>query len=96
MYVSKTFEEAQRWYDIFIQLDRPTFSIVKVSVDVNTFVGDACNCFDGTIDRDKNLALEENYWKNENNYTGKEPIVEILVIGKIKVMEIIKENENIK
>ena len=56
------------------------------------FVGDACNCFDGTYNKEKNLELAESYWKYEKNIYNKEPIIEILVDGKIKVVEIIKEN----
>lgn len=92
LYVSKTLEEAEKWYNLFIEWGRPTYSIVKVSVDGNIFVGDAYNCFDGTIDKKKNLELAENYWKYKTNQEGKEPIVEILASGKIKVIEIVKEN----
>jgi hypothetical protein len=96
LYVSESFDDAQKWYDLFIELGRRTYSIVKVEVDGNIFVGDAYNCFDGTIDKNKNLELAENYWKYQKNQDGKEPIVEILASGKIKVIEIIKENKNVK
>ena len=90
LYVSNTFEEAEKWYNLFKELGRPTYSIVKVEVDGNIYVGDAHNCFDGTIDKNKNLELAENYWKYKTNPDGKEPIVEILANGKIKVIEIVK------
>ncbi len=92
LYVSKTLEEAEIWYELFIKLGRPTYSIVKVEVDGNEFIGDAENCFDGTKDKAKNLELAEYYWKGEKNYKGKEPIEEIIVNGNIQVVEIIKEN----
>lgn len=96
LYVSNSLEEAEKWYALFIELGRPTYSIVKVEVDGNTYVGDAYNCFDGTIDKNKNLELAENYWKYKENLEGKQPIVEILASGKIKVIEIVKENSLIK
>ena len=96
LYVSNSLEEAEKWYDLFIELGRPTYSIVKVEVDGNTYVGDAYNCFDGSIDKKKNLELAENYWKYKENLEGKQPIVEILASGKIKVIEIVKENNVIE
>lgn len=95
LYVSNSLEEAEKWYQTFIDLGRPTYSIVKVEVDGNVFVGDAWNCFDGTIDKNKNLELAEKYWMNTKNDLGKDPIVEIIVDGKIKVIEIIKENKEV-
>ena len=95
LYVSNSKEEAEKWYNLFIELGRPTYSIVKVEVDGNVFVGDSYNCFDGTIEKNKNLELAENYWKYKKNQEGKEPIVEILVNGKIKVIEIVKKNNKI-
>ncbi len=93
LYISNTLSEAEKWYNLFIELGRPTYSIVKVEVDGNIYIGDANNCFDGTIDREKNLELAEKYWKYKENIEGKEPIVEILASGKIKVIEIVKENK---
>lgn len=95
LYVSNSLEEAEKWYNMFIEWGRSTFSIVKVEVDGNVYVGDAWNCFEGTIDKKKNLELAEDYWKYEKNTIGKEPIVEVLVNGKIKVIEIVKENKDI-
>ena len=96
LYVSNTLDEAEKWYNLFIELGRTTYSIVKVEVDGKLYVGDANNCFDGTIDKNKNLELAEIYWKHKENLEGKEPIVEILASGKIKVIEIVKENDIIK
>ena len=93
LYVSNTLSEAEKWYNLFIELGRPTYAIVKVEVDGNIYIGDANNCFDGTIDKNKNLELAEKYWKYKENIEGKEPIVEILASGKIRVIEIVKENK---
>ena len=96
LYVSSRLEEAESWYNYFISLGRPTFQIVKVSVDGNSFTGDACNCFDGTIDKNYNLEQAEIYWQANDNTKGKNPVYETIVDGKIKVIEIIKENDKIK
>ncbi len=93
LYVSNSLEDALKWYNLFIELGRDVYQIVKVMVDGNVYIGDAYNCFDGTIDKNKNLELAENYWKYEKNQDGKEPIVEILASGKITVIEIVKENK---
>lgn len=93
LYVSNSLEEAENWYEYFISLGRPTYQIVKVSVDGNSFTGDACNCFDGTSDKQYNLEQAEIYWKAKNNNKEKNPINETIVDGKIKVIEIIKTNE---
>ena len=93
LYVSNTLSEAEKWYNLFIELGRPTYAIVKVEVDGNIYIGDANNCFDGTIDKNKNLELAEKYWKYKENIEGKEPIVEILASGKIRVIEIVKESK---
>lgn len=92
LYVSNTLEEAEKWYNLFIELGRPVYSIVKVAVDGNEYVGDAHNCFDGTKDKNKNLELAKNYWERKDNLKGVDPIIEIIVDGKIRVVEIIKEN----
>lgn len=92
LYVSSSLEEAKRWYDYFVNLGRPTFQIVKVCVDGNSFTGDACNCFDGSIDKNYNLERAEIYWQAKDNNKGKKPIYETIVDGKIKVIEIIKDN----
>ena len=93
LYVSNTLEEAMFWYNIFIEQGRPTFQIVKVEVDGSYFTGDSWNCFKGTSEKIKNLELARRYWNNEENFKGEKPIVETLVDGKIKVVEIIKENK---
>lgn len=91
LYVSRSLEEAEKWYNLFVGLGRPVYSIVKVEVEGDEYIGDANNCFDGTVNKEENLKLAEYYWQSNVNNQGKEPIVEILVNGKIRVIEIVKE-----
>ena len=49
--------------------------------------------FKGTKDKEENLRLARKYWENEPNEKNETPIVETLVDGTIKIVEIIKENE---
>lgn len=93
LYVSNSLEEAEFWYNTFITQGRPTFQLVKVEVEGRSFTGDAWNCFHGTKDIEKNYTLARKYWNNEKNERGEKPIVETLVDGKIKIVEIIKVNE---
>lgn len=93
LYVSNSLEEAEFWYDMFIKQGRPTFQLVKVEVEGRSFTGDAWNCFKGTENIEENYKLARRYWNNEKNNQGEKPIVETLVDGKIKVVEIIKVNE---
>ena len=92
LYVSRTLEEAEKWFDFFTQLGRPTFQIVRVKVSGRVFEGNANRCFDGTKNKNRNLVMAREYWKNdakadiENN-----PVVEVLVDGDIEVLEIIRE-----
>lgn len=90
LFVSKTLKEAEEWYKLFVKIGRPTYSIIKVETDGDIFIGDAWNCFEGTINQKENLELAEKYWKYKKNKIGKKPIVEILINGKIKVIEIVK------
>ena len=89
LYVSKTLNEAEKWFDYFISLGRPTFQIVKLKVNGNVFYGDAEKCFDGRLTEKENLILAEKYWKNTD--FNDESILEMLVDGDIKVVEIVKE-----
>jgi len=41
LYVSNTYEEAKKWYDMFMEWGRSVFQIVKVEVDGNSYMGDA-------------------------------------------------------
>lgn len=89
LYVSKTLEEAEKWFDYFVSLGRPTFQIVKLQVNGNVFYGDAEKCFDGKLSEKENLTLAKKYWKNED--FNENAIIEMLVDGDIEVIEIVKE-----
>ena len=96
LYVSKTLEEAEKWFDFFESLGRPTFQIVEVRVNGNVFEGNANRCFDGTVDKEKNLELARAYWKNDAKADEKQhPVVEVLVDGEIEVIDIIKDIDGI-
>lgn len=97
LYVSKTYEEAERWGEYFARLGRPTYCVAKIKVNGNCYYGDAYKCFDGAISEEENLRMAEIYWLNDPNEDGHEPIIEVLVDGEIEVVEILKEiNANIK
>lgn len=89
LYVSKTLKEAEDWFDYFVSLGRKTFQIVKLKVNGNVFYGDAEKCFDGRFIEEENLILAEKYWKSTD--FNEESIVEMLVDGDIKIVEIMKE-----
>lgn len=91
LYVSETEEEAVNWYNYFNSLGRKVFQIVKVNVDGNIFKGDACNCFDGTTNKEENIAKAKIYWLGKNNQEGETPVHEIIVSGNIEVIEIITQ-----
>ncbi len=96
LYVSGTYGEAEQWGDYFAQIGRPVWGIAKIRVSGRVFEGDACNCFDGTVNEEENLRRAEHYWRNDPNEDGVNPIREILVDGDIEVVEILKEiNANI-
>lgn len=91
LYVSKTFEEADNWGSFFVEIGRPTYHIVKIEIDGNYLIGDATKCFDGTLDKNENLRLAEIYWENKRDNINQTSIYEMLVDGKITVVEIVKE-----
>ena len=90
LYVSRTYEEAERWGDYFARIGRPTYGIAKIAVSGNCYEGDAYKCFDGTPEEQENLRLAEIYWQNGQNEDGQEPITEILADGEIEITEILK------
>lgn len=92
LHVSRTLKEAEVWYDLYISQGKTTYQIVKIETDGRVFTGDAWNVFDGTDNKEKNLELARRYWTNEKNLVNEEPVYETLVDGKIKVIEIVKEN----
>ena len=91
LYVSRTFEEAENRGKYFAEIGRPTYNIVKLSVEGNCFIGDAAKCFDGRTDKKENLRLAERYWENNPRNSEKQPIEEMLVDGTITVVETVKE-----
>ncbi len=97
LYVSKTFEEAERWADFFADIGRPTYHIVKLKIEGNCFIGDATKCFEGKLVKEENTQLAELYWQNDPNNMSEQSVCEMLVDGYIKVVEIVKEiNANIR
>lgn len=96
MYVSKSFEEADNWGKFFAEIGRPTYHIVKLEINGNCFMGDATKCFKGQLNKEENLKLAEFYWESKIDTSNQQAICEILVNGKITVVEIVKEiNANI-
>jgi hypothetical protein len=96
LYVSETFEEAENWGRYFAEIGRPTYSIVKLDVGGNCFIGDANKCFRGQLSKEENLRLAEAYWENKTDRNNTQQIREMLVDGEITVLEIVKEiNANI-
>ena len=91
LYVSKSLEEADNWGKFFAQIGRPTYHIVKLDVEGNCFMGDATKCFRGQTSKAENLRLAELYWENRNDDPSHTPICEMLVDGKITVLEIVQE-----
>lgn len=91
LYVSKTYDEAEKWGEFFAKIGRPTYSIVKLEVNGNMFIGDATKCFDGQTDKSENMKLAEIYWANSQSDEAENEVCEILVDGEITVVEIIKE-----
>ena len=97
LYVSETLAEAEEWAAFFAGgCHRPTYHIVRLLIRGRVFAGDACNCFDGTPDKARNLELAENYWRVGPN-GGQRLVKELLADGDIEVAEIVREiNENIQ
>ena len=89
LYVSRTLDEAENWFDYFVSLGRQTFQIVKLKVAGNVFYGDATKCFDGRLTEKENLILAEKYW--ESKAFDETLILEMLVDGDIYVAEILKD-----
>lgn len=95
LYVSRTLEEAQRWGEFFARIGRPTYAIAELRVNGRCFLGNACNCFDGTANYEDNVAKAHHYWQNLPNEDG-EYIWEMLVDGDIELVRFVQEiNANI-
>lgn len=87
LYVSTSLNDALMWADSFIKNGRKVYQIVKVRTNGNIFTGNAYNCFEGTINEEKNLEYANNYWNNSSN---KKTILETIIDGDIEVIKIIK------
>lgn len=61
LYVSKNLEDASKWAQNFININRNILQIVKLRVTGNLFTGDTHNCFDGTTNKEENLILAKRY-----------------------------------
>ena len=90
LYVSRELEESRRWGEFFARIGRPTYAIVELKINGRVFLGNACNCFDGTPDKEDNLARAERYWQNLPNEDD-EYIWEMLVDGDIEVIRVVEE-----
>lgn len=96
LYVSKTLEEAENWGEFFASIGRPTYHIIRLKFEGNCFIGDATNCFNGRLNKEENLQLAEHYWRSGFTDINEKSICEMLVDGKIAVIDIVKEiNRNI-
>ena len=90
LYVSGTLADAEGWCSLFTEWGRATYQIVRLKIDGRWFIGDARNCFTGTVDRATNLELARRYWSRGEHHGDGEPILEMLVDGRIEVVEIIR------
>ena len=90
LYVSRELEESRRWGEFFARIGRPTYAIVELKVTGRIFVGNACNCFDGSSDKKENLEKAEGYWQNRPNEEDG-CIWEMLVDGDIEVGRVVEE-----
>ena len=96
LYVSRTYEEAERWGEFFARIGRPTYSIVELEVKGNCFMGDATKCSDGQTDKAGDKELARLYWEYPQSEDKKNEVCEMLVDGEIMVLAILKEiNANI-
>ena len=94
LYVSTNLDDALMWADSFIKNGRIVYQIVKLKHNGNEFTGDAYNCFEGSINKEENIINAHNYWLNNKNKMGNNPIYETIIDGDIEVIEIIKEYNN--
>lgn len=88
LYTSRELADARGWADFFRELGRDVYSLVRLSVRGRAFTGDACNCFDGTLDEVANTASARRYWRAE---ATDKSIYETIVDGEITVAEIIEQ-----
>ncbi|MFD4707024.1 DUF2441 domain-containing protein [Gottfriedia sp. NPDC058432] len=90
LYAAKNYEDALKWKGIFDSFNRKVLQIVKLSVNGSSFEGDG-NLLpkeDG-VPFARKIEQAREYWKG--NVTNDLP--ELLINGKIKVVEIIDDFE---
>ncbi|MFJ5563286.1 DUF2441 domain-containing protein [Lysinibacillus xylanilyticus] len=88
LYAAKSYEDALKWKEIFDSYNRNVFQIVKLRVSGNYFEGDA-NLLpkeDG-VPFSQKIEQAREYW--EGNV--KNELTEVLINGKIEVLEIIDD-----
>ncbi|MDF2588526.1 MAG: hypothetical protein K0S41_2367 [Anaerocolumna sp.] len=88
LYAAKSYEEALKWKEIFDSYNRKVLQIVKLRVIGNSFVGDG-NLLpkeDGSP-FSKKIEQAREYWKGN----VKNELPELLINGKIEVVEIIDD-----
>ena len=91
LYTSRAFSDAKMWAAFFQNSKREVLQIVTLQTDGHIFDGDANNVFDGTEDEIENEKNAHDYWSNQPNKDKKKPLIETLIDGKIKVIEIVEE-----
>jgi len=88
LYAAKSYEDALKWKEIFDSYNRNVLQIVKLRVSGNYFEGDA-NLLpkeDG-VPFSQKIEQAREYW----NGNVKNELTEVLINGKIKVLEIIDD-----
>lgn len=88
LYVTKSYEDVLKWKGVFESFNRQILQIVKLRVEGNCFEGDG-NLLpkDDGISFARKIEQARSYWKG--NIQNELP--ELLVDGKIEVVEIIEE-----
>jgi len=88
LYAAKSYEDALKWKEIFDSYNRNVLQIVKLRVSGNYFEGDA-NLLpkeDG-VPFSQKIEQAREYWKGN----VKNELTEVLINGKIEVLEIIDD-----
>ncbi|MGM0924764.1 MAG: DUF2441 domain-containing protein [Bacillota bacterium] len=90
LYAAKTYKDALKWKELFASYNRKVLQIVKLRVNGNSFEGDG-NLLpkeDG-VPFSQKIKQAKEYWKG----SVKNDLPELLVNGKIEVVEIIDDFE---
>ncbi|MRU05038.1 DUF2441 domain-containing protein, partial [Bacillus anthracis] len=93
LYAAKSYEDALKWKALFDSYNREFLQIVKLRVIGNYFEGDG-NLLpkeDG-IPFSQKMELAREYWKGNS----KSELPELLINGKIEVVEIINDSSKMK